>query len=158
MAGGRRAGRVLNSGYQRPRLTVADGYACGRSSRSAATRHCWRNTSPVTVLGGSLAPTCTTEVVIGSECTGILLDRPLPGEILKGLTYSPRPGPRPVRHVSQDGRLLHSLSVQGIYRLAESSATDLEAILAAPPGAPIPLSRPHRHRHQDVPAGTVPLL
>ena len=27
-----------------------------------------------------LAPTCTTEVVIGSECTGILLDRPLPGE------------------------------------------------------------------------------
>jgi hypothetical protein len=105
-----------------------------------------------------LAPTCTTEVVIGSECTGILLDRPLPGEILKGLTYSPQPGPRPVRHVSQDGRLLHSLSVQGIYRLAESSATDLEAILAAPPGAPIPLSRPHRHRHQDVPAGTVPLL
>ena len=38
-----------------------------------------------------------------------------------------------VRHVSDDGRLLHPLSVQGIYRLAESSAADLEAILAGPP-------------------------
>lgn len=28
-----------------------------------------------------LAPTCTTEVVIGSEGTGIHLDRPVPGEI-----------------------------------------------------------------------------
>lgn len=35
-----------------------------------------------------------------------------------------------VRHVSDDGRLLHPLSVQGIYRLAESSAADLEAPLA----------------------------
>ena len=47
-----------------------------------------------------LAPTCTTEVVIGSESTSILLDRPLPGEILRRLTYSPRRGLRPVRHVS----------------------------------------------------------
>jgi hypothetical protein len=61
-----------------------------------------------------LAPTCTTEVVIGFEGTGVLLDQPLPGEILRRLTYSPRRGPRPVRHVSQEGRLLHSLSVQGI--------------------------------------------
>jgi len=41
--------------------------------------------------------------------------------------------------------------VQGIYRLAESSAADLEVVLAGPPGAPIPLSRPRRH--QGVPAG-----
>ena len=99
-----------------------------------------------------LAPTCTTEVVIGSEGTGILLDRPLPGEILRQLTYRPRRGTAAVRHVSQDGRLLHSLSVQGIYRLAESSAADLEAVLAGRPGAPIPLSRPRRH--QAVPAST----
>jgi len=98
-----------------------------------------------------LAPTCTTEVVLGSEGTGILLDRPLPGEILGRLTYRPRRGPRPVRHVSDDGRLLHSISVQGIYRLAESSAADLEVVLAGPPGTPIPLSRPRRH--QGVPAG-----
>lgn len=34
-----------------------------------------------------LAPTCTSDVVIGSEGTGIHLDRPIPGEILKRLTY-----------------------------------------------------------------------
>ena len=98
-----------------------------------------------------LAPTCTTEVVIGCGGTGVLLDRPLPGEILKRLTYRPRRGPRPVRHVSDDGRLLHPDSVQGIYRLAEASAADLEAILAGPPGEPIPLS--WSRRHQPVPTG-----
>ena len=103
-----------------------------------------------------LAPTCTTEVVIGSEGTGIMLDRPVPGEILRRLTYRPRRGPRPVRHVSDDGRMLHSLSVRGIYRLAESSAADLEAVLAGPPGPPIPLSRPRKHH--DTPAGTNPLF
>jgi hypothetical protein len=84
-----------------------------------------------------------------------MLDRPVPGGILRRLTYLPRRGPRPVRHVSDDGRLLHPLSVQDIYRLAESSAADLEAILTGPPGTPIPLSRPagtdgfsDRHQHQ----------
>jgi hypothetical protein len=91
-----------------------------------------------------LAPTCTTEVVIGSEGTGIFLDRPLPGQILQRLTYRPRRGPRPVRHVSEAGRLLYSISVQGIYRLAESSAADLEAVLAGPPGQPISLFRPRK--------------
>lgn len=103
-----------------------------------------------------LAPTCTTEVVIGSEGTGIMLDRPVPGEILRRLTYRPRRGPRPVRHISDDGRLLHSLSVQGIYRLAQSSAADLEAVLAGPPGPPISLSRPRKHH--DIPAGADPLF
>jgi hypothetical protein len=111
-----------------------------------ARYHAWR----------FLAPTCTTEVVIGSEGTAVTLDRPLPGEILRRLTYRPRRGPRPVRHVSSDGRLLRSLSVQGIYRLAESSAADLEAILAGPPGTPIPLSRPRKHH--DIPAGMNPLF
>jgi hypothetical protein len=99
-----------------------------------------------------LGPTRTTEVVIGSEDTGIMLDRPVPGEVLSQLTYRAAAGPRPGRHVSQDGSLLRSLSVQGIYRLAESSAADLEADLARRPGWPIPLFRPRRH--QAVPAGT----
>lgn len=97
-----------------------------------------------------LAPTCTTEVVIGSEGTGIRLDRPVPGEVLKRLTYRPRRGPRPVKHVSEDGRLMHVLSVQGIYRLAESSVADLEGVLAGPPGEPITRLRPRRR--QDEPA------
>jgi hypothetical protein len=94
-----------------------------------------------------LAPTCTDEVVIGTDGTGIHLDRPLPGEMLKRLTYRPRRGPRPVKHVSQDGRLTRSLSIQGIYRLTEASATDIDAVLAGSPGAPI--TRPQRSKTPD---------
>jgi hypothetical protein len=104
-----------------------------------------------------LAPTCTTEVVIGSEGTGILLDRPLPGEIHKRLTDRPRRGPRPVRHVSDDGRLMHSLSVQGIYRLAESSAADMETVLAGPPslgGVPRTFTSERHPRPASMTAGT----
>jgi len=106
--------------------------------------------------GSEMSDPGGTEAVIGAEGTPVVLDRPVPGEILRRLTYRPRRGPRPVRHVSQDGRLLHSLSVQGIYRLAESSAADLAAVLAGLPGTPIPLSLPPRH--QDIPAGTDPLF
>jgi hypothetical protein len=96
-----------------------------------------------------LAATCTSEVVIGSAGTAIHLDRPVAGEILKRLTYRPRRGPRPIKHVSDDGYLLHVLSVRGIYRLAESSAADLEAVLTGPPGEPI--TRPRRARPKTRP-------
>jgi hypothetical protein len=102
-----------------------------------------------------LAPTCTTEVVIGSEGTGIRLDRPVPSEILKRLTYSPRRGPRPIKHVSEDGRLMHQLSVQGIYRLAEASAVDLEAVLTGPPGEPIRLYGARRSQELPTNADTL---
>jgi hypothetical protein len=95
-----------------------------------------------------LASTCTTEAVISCEGTGIYLDRPVPGEILKRLTYHPRRGPRPVKHVSEDGHLLHVLSVQGIYRLAESSAADLEAVLTGPLGNLITRPQPAKNQHQ----------
>ena len=103
-----------------------------------------------------LAPTCTTEVVIAAEGTGIRLDRPVPGEVLKRLTYHPRRGLRPVRHVSEDGRLMHSLSVQGIYRLAESSAADFEAVLAGAPGKPVRLVPPRKK--PEVPTNMDPLF
>jgi hypothetical protein len=103
-----------------------------------------------------LAPTCTTEVVIGAEGTGIRLDRPVPGEVLKRLTYHPRRGLRPVKHVSEDGRLVRSLSVQGIYRLAESSVADLEAVLTGASGEPISLLRPRKK--PEVPTNMDPLF
>jgi hypothetical protein len=105
-----------------------------------------------------LAPTCTTEVVIGLEATGIRLDRPVPGDVLKRLTYHPRRGPRPVKHVTEEGRLTHPLSVQGIYRLAESSAADLEAILTGPPGEPISLFRPRPKKIPETPSNMDPLF
>jgi hypothetical protein len=105
-----------------------------------------------------LAPTCTTEVVIGAEGTRVHLDRPLPGEVLKRLTYQPRRGARPVKHVSEDGRLMHSLSVRGIYRLAGSSVTDLDAVLAGEPGKPASLFRPRPRRNPEPPVGMDPLF
>jgi hypothetical protein len=105
-----------------------------------------------------LAPTCTTEVVIGVDGTGIRLDRPLPGEILKRLTYHPRRGPRPVKHVTEDGRLTHALSVQGIYRLAESSAADLEAVLTGQPGEAISLFRSKPKKMPEIPTNMDPLF
>jgi hypothetical protein len=104
-----------------------------------------------------LAPTCTTEVVIGAGGTDIHLDRPVPGEILKRLTYQPRRGLRPVKHVSEDGRLMHSLSVRGIYRLAESSAADLDAVLAGTPGKPMGLLE-RRGKRGAIPPGMEPLF
>lgn len=103
-----------------------------------------------------LAPSCTTEVVIGAEGTRVNLDRPVPGEIIKRLTYQPRRGLRPVKHVSEDGRLIHALSVQGIYRLAQSSTADLEAVLTGAPGKPIGRSRPRRN--PEAPANMEPLF
>ena len=103
-----------------------------------------------------LAPTCTTEVVIGSEGTSLLLDRPLPGEMLSRLTYLPRRGPRPVKHVSEDGRLVHAMSVQGIYRLAGSSAADFNTVLAGAPGKPVTYIRPRRQA--EVPVDAEPLF
>jgi hypothetical protein len=84
-----------------------------------------------------LAPTCTTEVVVCTEGTRIYLDRPVPGDVLKRLTYQPRRGPRGVKHVTEEGRLAHSISVHGIYRLAAISAADFDAVLDGPPGEPI---------------------
>jgi len=103
-----------------------------------------------------LAPFCTSEVVIGTEGSRIHFDCPLPGEVLKRLTYRPRRGPRPVRHVSEDGRLLNSFSVQGIYRLAESSAADFDAILVGLPGKPVP--RRGRRGIPLAPTGMDPLF
>jgi hypothetical protein len=60
---------------------------------------------------------------------------------------------RPVRHVSEDGRLLHSIGEPCIYRLAESSAADLQAILGGPPGEPIPQYQARKPK--ATPAGTV---
>ena len=46
----------------------------------------------------------------------------VPGPMLKTLTYLPRRGPRPIKHVNDDGLLTSAISVQGIYRLAPASA------------------------------------
>ncbi|MEV4463429.1 hypothetical protein AB0J51_07390 [Micromonospora echinofusca] len=100
-----------------------------------------------------LAPTCTNEVVLGVEGTRVHGNRALPGDVLRRMTYLPRKGPRPVKHVSPEGLLTSSISVQGIYRLAPASAADLDAVLAGPPTPPVP-----RQRELSAECGTSPLF
>ncbi len=67
--------------------------------------------------------------MLGEEGTMVYSERAVPGETLKTLTYMPRRGPRPIKHVSEDGLLTSAISVQGIYRLAPASAVELDAVL-----------------------------
>ncbi|BEL04497.1 hypothetical protein Q0Z83_026880 [Actinoplanes sichuanensis] len=92
-----------------------------------------------------LAATCTDEVVLGEEGTIVYGKRAVPGEMLKTLTYMPRRGPRPIKHVSADGLLTSAISVQGIYRLAPASAVELDAVLdrSSPLLSTVPSPRLH---------------
>jgi len=51
---------------------------------------------------------------------------------------------------------MHPLSVQGIYRLADSSVADLEAVLTGASGKPISLFR--SRKKPEVPLGMDPLF
>jgi hypothetical protein len=65
---------------------------------------------------------CISEVVLGPPGTPIRFDAPLTRDCLEQLTFTSRRGAeRKLKHV-EEGRLLRALSVQGIYRLAPSSA------------------------------------
>ena len=68
-----------------------------------------------------LAPTCTEEVVIGSEGTTLRADLPLPPDMLMRLAFRSQRGERPLKYV-KDGELARSVGLHGIYRLAPSSA------------------------------------
>jgi hypothetical protein len=65
-----------------------------------------------------------SEVVLGPPGTPIRFDAPLPGELLEQLSFISRQGERQLKHL-EAGRLLRSISLQGIYRLAPDSAASL---------------------------------
>ena len=77
---------------------------------------------------GYLAPTCTSEVIIGEEGTPIRLDVAVPSDLLARLRFRSRRAERGLKSI-EDGQLKHALSLQGIYRLSPSSADDLAALL-----------------------------
>jgi hypothetical protein len=85
-----------------------------------------------------LAAGCVSETVLGEAGTPLRQDATVPAEAMRRLTYRSRRATRTVKHVDDDGLLTRSLGVQGIYRLAEHSARDLDAALDAPadPAAP----------------------
>ena len=90
-----------------------------------------------------LAPTCTEEVVIGSEGTTLRADLPLPPDVLMRLAFRSQRGERPLKYV-KDGELARSVGLHGIYRLAQSSASDLAALIESPPSAPARIPRPSK--------------
>jgi hypothetical protein len=75
-----------------------------------------------------LAPSCTSEVVIGEEGTTIRLDVAVPSDLLERLRFRSRRAERGLKHI-EGGRLMQAISLQGIYRLSPSSADELAALL-----------------------------
>ncbi|HEU5381538.1 MAG TPA: hypothetical protein VFV38_39460 [Ktedonobacteraceae bacterium] len=77
----------------------------------------------------SLAPTCTDEVVECEESTPLRFDLTIPADLLGRLRYRSQRRERDLSQHLRDGRLIKSLAIQGIYRLSEASACELEALV-----------------------------
>ena len=75
-----------------------------------------------------LAPTCTDEVVLGSEGTPIRLDRSVPPDVVEALRFRSQRRERGIKHI-QDGRIKKVISLQGIYRLSDRSAGEFARLL-----------------------------
>ncbi|WP_308307741.1 hypothetical protein [Streptomyces sp. ISL-10] len=71
---------------------------------------------------------CVTEVLVGPPGAPLRFDTVVPGNLLERLTYTSRRGERLLKHV-EDGRLIRSTSLQGIYRLAADSAEELDQLV-----------------------------
>ncbi|MFE1906047.1 hypothetical protein ACFW96_20630 [Streptomyces gardneri] len=69
-----------------------------------------------------------TEVLVGPPGAPLSFDTVVPGDLLERLTYTSRRGERVLKHV-EDGRLLRSAGLQGIYRLAAGSADELDQLI-----------------------------
>ncbi|MFF9147695.1 hypothetical protein ACF1BN_22850 [Streptomyces sp. NPDC014861] len=70
-----------------------------------------------------------SEVLIGPPGSPLSFDTVVPGELLERLTFTSRRGERTLKYV-EDGRLLRSNSLQGIYRLAPASAAELRRLVS----------------------------
>jgi len=72
--------------------------------------------------------TCTDEVVVGDESTTIRFDLTVPPELIERLRYRSRRRERPIKH-QEHGKITSVISLQGIYRLSEASAVELERLV-----------------------------
>ncbi len=75
-----------------------------------------------------LRHTCTDEVVLGEMGTPIRFDLAVPPELLTDIRFRSQRRERGIKYI-ENGKLKNALSLQGIYRLAESSAEDFERLL-----------------------------
>jgi hypothetical protein len=77
----------------------------------------------------ALAPTCTSEVVECEENIPLRFDLTISPDLLARLRYRSLRRERDLSQHLRDGRLVHSVAIQGIYRLTEPSAHELEALV-----------------------------
>lgn len=69
------------------------------------------------------------EVVVATEASPLRLDVVVPQDSVEALRWQPQRKPaRPIKHLSADGRIERSISLQGIYRLAPDSADLLRSL------------------------------
>ena len=78
-------------------------------------------------------------------------DLEVPAEVLARLTFRSQRGERGLKHV-RDGQLTSSIGLQGIYRLTEASAADLDSVVNSPPPASPRIPRAGRIDRRTVPA------
>lgn len=86
----------------------------------------------------ALAPTCTNEAVECEDSTPLRFDRAVPPDVLARLRFRSQRSERDLSRHLRDGRLVQSLGVQGIYRLSESSARELETLVLSAASAEPP--------------------
>ncbi|MCX5213689.1 hypothetical protein OG689_31220 [Kitasatospora sp. NBC_00240] len=68
-------------------------------------------------------------VAVHVDATPVRLDQAVPGDLLERLTWQNRRGRTRSAKYVVDGRLEHSISLQGFYRLTSESAGELAAVV-----------------------------
>lgn len=98
-----------------------------RSSRAFWLLRLWLSSHPDI---DALCPGEATEVVLPAEAAVIRLDRVVPTEVVSAMRWqSGRRPERGIKHLSGEGRIERSISLQGIYRLTSASAEALKSLL-----------------------------
>lgn len=71
---------------------------------------------------------CANEVLLGEAGTAISFDVAVPKNLLESWRFQSQKRKRALKFL-EDGKLRHSVSLQGIYRLSEATARDLADLL-----------------------------
>jgi hypothetical protein len=71
--------------------------------------------------------TCTDEAIVAEEECPLRFDLAIPPETLETLRCRSKKRERGIKHIAE-GKLRHSISIWGIYRLSEPSAQDLAGL------------------------------
>ena len=94
--------------------------------KNATTRNEYLASHPLDEL--LVLHNCANEILEGVEGTPISFDVPVPAQELEHIRFIGRRGERGIKYV-QEGKLVRSVSLEGVYRLAPSSAQLLMSLV-----------------------------